>query len=156
MNLDSIHKILEETLWAQSSLLSTITYVRPPSLSEDSSIVEATETIANCLAFRGQFRVAGVGRLAREVQVFLIRGSELTAILALGQPRRGDFLVDSSQNTFSVYAAVPILGGRVWEISAQEVTDEDFGSVAVAHTALEDRGGLTGATVAEDYGPLYT
>ncbi len=156
MNLDAIHKTVEEALWAQSSLLSTVSYVRPPSLSEDSSIVEGTETSANCLAFRRQSRVAGIGRLAREVQVFLIRASELTAILALGQPRRGDYIVDSSQNTFAVFAALPILGERVWEISAQEVTDEDFGSVAQSHNALEDRGDLIGAISAEDYGPLYT
>jgi hypothetical protein len=64
-------------------------------------------------------------------------------------------MVDTDQNVFAVYAATPILGGRVWKVSAQETTDEDLGSVALAHTASEDRGDLTAATAAEDFGPLY-
>jgi len=156
MNLDGLFRTAETLLWAQSSLLVAVAYVRPPSLSHDSSIVEGTETIANCLALKGQDRVAGIGRPAREVHEFLLRASELTAILSVGAPRKGDYIVDADQNAFAVYAATPILGSRVWNVSAQETRDEDFGSVALAHTAAEDRGGLTGSTAAEDFGPLYT
>lgn len=156
MNLDAIYKSAESALWAQASFLVTVTYVRPPSLSRDSSIVEGTETAANCLAFKGQMRVAGVGRPAREILAFLIRTSELTAILAIGAPRKGDYIVDVDQNIFTVYAALPILGGRIWKMSVEETTDEDFGSIALAHTTSEDRGDLTAASAAEDFGPLYT
>jgi len=33
--------------------------------------------------------------------------------------------------------------------------NDDFGTVEGEHTASEDYGDLTGATSAEDYGPLY-
>ena len=156
MNFDGLFRTAETMLWAQSSLLVAVAYVRPPSLSGDSSIVEGIETIANCLALKGQDRVSGIGRPASEVQEFLIRASELTAILSIGAPRKGDYIVDSDQNTFAVYAAVPILGGRVWKLSVEETTDEDFGSIALVHTSSDDRGDLTPATAAEDFGPLYT
>src|SRR5687767_3585115 len=148
MNLDFAYKYAETTLWSQIAFLSTVTYVRPPALSKDSSIVETTETIANCSAFVAQVSIAGLGSPARKVQDFLIRASELTVILALGRPRKGDYIVDAEQTIFSVYAALPILGNRVWKISAQETADEDFGSVALAYTTSEDRADLTATTSA--------
>jgi len=155
MNLDSAYKTAEITLFAQVSFLSAVTYVRPPALSKDFSVIEATETTATCSAFKGEIGITGLGSPARKVQQFLIRASELSAILALGRPRKGDYIVDTDQNIFAVYAAVSILGSRVWKISAQETADEDLGSIAVAHTSSEDRGDLTTPTSAEDYGPLY-
>ena len=156
MNLDSIYKTAETALWSQAAFISTVTYVRPPALSKDSSIIETTETTATCSAFVAQVNIAGLGSPARKVQDFLIRASELTAILALGRPRKGDYIVDTDQTIFAVYAALPILGNRVWKISAQETPDEDFGSLAVAHTTSEDRSDLITTTSAEDYGALYT
>jgi hypothetical protein len=156
MNLDSIYKTAETALWSQTSFLSAATYVRPPALSKDFSVIEVTETAVPCSAMKGHTEIAGVGSPARKTQQFLIRASELTAILVLGRPRKGDYIVDADQTIFAVYAAVAILGGRVWKISAQETADEDFGSIAVAHTNAEDRGDLTTPTAAEDYGPLYT
>ena len=64
-----------------------------------------------CLAHVGTTRVAGVGRPARETAEFTIRASELTAILTVGNPRQGDFLIDPTGKTFLVFAARPILGG---------------------------------------------
>ena len=155
MNLDSIYKTAETALWSQTAFLASVTYVRPPALTKDSSIIETTETAATCSAMKGAIDIAGLGSPARKTQQFLIRASELAAILALGRPRKGDFIVDTDQNIFAIYAAVPILGGRVWKISAQETADEDLGSIAVAHTNSEDRGDLTTPTSAEDYGALY-
>lgn len=155
MNLDSAFETAETILFAQVSFLSEVTYVRPPTLSKDFSVIENTETIVPCSAFMTQMNVAGIGQPSRKVQDFLIRASELTAILALGPPRKGDYIVDRGQNIFSVYAAVTRLGNRVWKISAEETADEDLGSVAVAHTTSEDYGNLTTTTAAEDYGSLY-
>lgn len=155
MNLDFAYKYAETTLWGQEAFIFAVTYVRPPALSKDSSIVETAETTVSCSAFVAQVNIAGFGAPARRVQDFLIRSSELGVILALGRPRKGDYIVDGEQTVFAAYAVLPILGGRVWKISAQETFDEDFGSVASAHTATEDRGDLTAATSAEDYGALY-
>src|SRR5688572_6915066 len=155
MNLDSIYKTAETALFAQVSFLSNVTYVRPPALSKDFSVIEPTETAVPCSAIKGHIEIAGLGSPARKTQQFLIRASELTAILALGRPRKGDYIVDADQTIFAVYAAISILGSRVWKISAQETTDEDHGSIALAHTVSEDRGDLTTPTSAEDYGALY-
>ena len=144
-----------DTIWANPDLLKPVTYVRPPGLTHDSSIVEPTETRASCSALVGTPGVAGLGRTARDTRPFTIRASELSPILTLGGPRKGDFIVDADGNTFAVYSANPILGDLAWRIYTTETFDEDFGAIAIAHTASADHGDLTLETTAEDNGPLY-
>ena len=155
MTLQSSFQMSVNTLWAQTSLLKTVTYVRPPALTHDSSIVEPTETRANCSAHVATERVAGLGRAARETRVFHIRASELSAVLALGELRKGDFLIDTTGKAFSVYSAHAILGELVWRIYTLETIDDDSGAIALAHTDSADHGDLNAETSAEDLGALY-
>ena len=151
---DSYAKSID-TIWSNPDLLKPVTYVRPPGLTHDSSTVEPTETRATCSALVGPPAVAGLGRTARDTRPFTIRASELTAILALGGPRKGDYILDADNNTFAVYSANPILGDLAWRIYTTETFDEDHGAIALAHTATADHGDLTLETIAEDHGPLY-
>jgi len=155
MNLERDFQSTLDTLFAEPALQKTVTYVRPPSLTHDSSTVEQTETRANCSALLGTTHVTGIGRPSRETQQFTIRATELSAILALGEPRKGDFLLDTTGKHFTVYSARQTFGTLAWRIYTTETFDEDFGAIAIAHTASADHGDLTLETTAEDYGPLY-
>jgi hypothetical protein len=146
---------LEQVLFSNPELLETVTYVRPPSLTFDSSTVEPTETRANCQSFLATDKVSGIGPAARTYRQFKIRASELSSILLIGNPRKGDFIIDLDGDRYDVHAALPVCGGRVWQLDATKTNAEDCGAIALAHTEAEDRGDLTSTTSAEDYGPLY-
>ena len=155
MTLQESNAKTVDILFSNPDLLEPVTYVRPPSLTHDSSTVEQTEARATCSTLITIAKVAGLGRSARQTRPFTIRASELSPILSLGDPRKGDFITDQHGTTFTVYSAYPILGELAWRIDAEQTTDEDFGAIAIAHTASTDHGDLTLETTAEDYGPLY-
>jgi hypothetical protein len=100
-------------------------------------------------------QVSGIGPNARAHKVFKIRASELSAIIALGKPRKGDYIIDLDGDRYDVHAAEAICGDEVWRLAATKTNAEDFGAIALAHGDAEDRGDLTSTTSAEDYGPLY-
>ena len=150
MNLTNIYASATRTLFAQTSFLKTITYIRPPSLTHGASVDEQTETTANCQAWAAPEDFAAFDQSPH--REFMIRASELTAF---GKPRKGDYMIDLDGDRYNVGAAKQTMGNLAWTIQTKKTIDhDDYGTVALAHGSSEDCGDLTAATSAEDYGAL--
>jgi hypothetical protein len=152
MNFAGLTKSVIDALFnMEGEHVKTVTYVRPTSLSGESSSVETLELRITAKAVVPHYAPAGFSMPHHRERRVLMKAADLTSVTPA---RAGDFIVLPDGTRFDVLLARLDVTAQFWALDCAESNADDYGDLT-AFTSNADNGDLTTYTNAEDRGAIW-